>query len=253
MANPTNVFSALRPEWILDTEGVGYDNEFWCIVDFFLLHSLCDGQSWKNNNLHDTYLWKRYPWQSASYLKDKITRAIWGGDIPRLYMAETRALLQNKINGRDLDDDFYMNVHLQRAGYVKTSKGKNNDNIIMSLFYHIRNALAHGRYGFVPVLDNDYMIFLEDGDAHADTFEVTARIAITKRSLLAIRDVIINGPEEEPDYSLEVIESIRRGCNTKSQIITDLDISEKEWDKTTTRLKAEGRIRYTNNRKWELL
>jgi len=252
MAEPTNVYSPLRPEWITDIKGVGYDEDFWAIIKFYLLHSLCDGQSWKGYSLHESYLWKVHPWSPSRYLKDRIIEAIWGDEKSKLYMAKTRALYEGKIFGKDLDDNFTSNIAMQRAGYVKVSTGKNNDNEIMSLFYHIRNGFAHGRFGFAALEDNDYMIFLEDGKASGDQFEVTARIALKKSSLLAIKEILIDVPSAEADYCDEVIASItERGCNTKKQIMEDLDISETVWNRVSQLLKDDGRIEF-DKKKWKI-
>ena len=251
MADPTNVYSQLKPDWIADSEGIGYDNDFWTIINFYLLHSLCEGQSWKGYSLHEDYLWKVNPWTPSHYLKDRIINAIWGNEDPKLYMAEKRALYEGKIYGRDLGDNFTDEIYVQRAGYIKVSTGRNNDNQIMSLLYHIRNGFAHGRFGFAELENNDYMIFLEDGKALGDQFEVTARIALKKSSLLEIRRILIDGPREEPNYCEKVIASItERGCNTKREIMDDLDISEAIWNKISQRLKDKGRIKF-NKSKWE--
>ena len=249
MTEPTNVYSLLNPDWVKDTDGVGYDNDFWKIVNFFELHSLCDGQSWKGHNLHDTYLWKIHPWTPSAYLKDKIINAIWNGDTPHLYMAKKRSLFQSKIYGKGLEEDFYLDTSFQRACYVISSKGKNNDSEIMSFFYHLRNAFAHGRYGFVPISEADYMLFLEDGSKVNDQFEVTARIAIKKSSLIAVIDVITAGPDDDPDYAYEIIESIRRGNNSKAKIIDDIDISEYIWKKESQKLKDTGCLAF-EKKKW---
>jgi len=251
MAEPTNVFSPLRPDWVNDIDGVGYDEDFWSIIKFYLLCSLCDGQSWKGYSLHEYYLWKVHPWNPSRYLKDKIIEAIWGEEEPKLYMSKTRASYEGKIYGKDLDANFTHNTIVQRAGYVKSSTGKNNDNEIMSLLYHIRNGFAHGRYGFSLLDNNDYMIFLEDGKSVGNQFEVTARIAIKKSSLIAVKEIIINGPSEETDYCEEIIEAIHRNCNTKKQIMDDLDISEAVWNRACQQLKDANRIEY-EKKKWIL-
>lgn len=250
MAAPvdTKVYSPLYPEWINEEE-IEYDNDFLEIIKFFLLHSICEGQSWKHESLHETYMWKAYPWNPQAYLKNKIFNAIWGNQTPKLYMAEKREKYKAKIQGHSLDADFYTNVHMQRAGYVKTKTGKGNDNLIMSLLYHIRNGFAHGRYGSVQIDDNDYMIFLEDGKEKNGQFEVTARIALKKSSLLAIKNVIMAGPDEDPDFAEEIMDSISRGNKTKATIMKDIDIDENIWKREITKLKNTGRIAY-KNKKW---
>lgn len=253
MAESTNVFSLLSPEWLEDIPGVGYDEEFWDIINFYLLHSLCDEQSWKGHTISSEYLWKAHPWRPDSYLKDKIIQAIWGRADRKLFMAEKRTSYQSMLEGKNLGEDFYLNTYEQRAGYVKVSKGKGNSGEIMGLFYHIRNSFAHGRYGCVPIEENDYMIFMEDGRPFNGQFEVTARIALRKSSLMRIREVIMNGPDHDPEYALEIIASMRDGNKTKKSIMADLDISESIWKKYSHQLKIKNQIIYDRNRKiWKL-
>jgi len=96
------------------------------------------------------------------------------------------------------------------------------------------------------------MIFLEDGKASGDQFEVTARIALKKSSLLAIKEILIDVPSAEADYCDEVIASItERGCNTKKQIMEDLDISETVWNRVSQLLKDDGRIEF-DKKKWKI-
>jgi hypothetical protein len=250
---PTNVFSDLKPNWITEYDDVGYDTEFWNIINFFLLHSLCDGQSCKNHTLQEPYLWKKYPWRPDSYLKDKIITAIWGEKERLLYMADNRKTYKSMLEGKNLDKNFYLNTYEQRAGYVKVTKGNGNGNEIMSLLYHIRNGFAHGRYGLVPVSGNDYMIFIEDGEPFSDMFEVTARIALKKSSLVKIRQVILSGPDDAPDYATDIYESIKDGCSTKKKVIAELGISEKIWDKYLNQLKIEEKIKYNKSKRiWEI-
>lgn len=247
----TNVFSPLCPEWLIDPENVGYDDEFWEIINFYMLHSLCDGQSWKKNSLENTYSWKKYPWSPASYLKTKLIKAIWDEEEPQIYMAKTRALFEGKIYGKNLDEDFYKRLSTQRVGFVKVSNGTNNDNIIMSMFYHIRNALAHGRYGLITCDENDYFILMEDGSKSGDFFEVTARMILKKSSLVKMIRAIKDGPEEEPDYGFEILEAIKRGNNTRTKICEDIEINEQIYSRETQKLRCSGKIKW-NKKIWEL-
>ena len=254
MSKSTNVFSPLRPDWLRDVNGVGYDSEFWEIINFYLLHSLCDRQSWKGHTLSGEYHWKTKPWKPDSYLKDKIIRAIWRDKDCHLYMADKHEALESKIKDKNLDGNFYLDAFNQRAGYVMVSKGKENKSQIMSLLYHIRNALAHGRYGFVPISDDDYMIFMEDGQSDGEQFAVTARIALKKSSLMKIREIIRNGPDEDPDYAAEILASIKNGKNKKKMIIEDLKISDNIWNKYIDVLSSENLIQYDNCKKiWKII
>lgn len=251
---PTNVFSKLYPDWVLNENVSATDNDFQIIVDFYLIHSLCDGQSWKKNSLQETYAWKNHPWKPSSYLKDKIVKAIWSDEQSQLYMADKREDFQLTIQGKALDDKFTEDISSQRAGYVKSTAGKGNDNLIMSLFYHIRNALAHGRFGLKQLNNSDYMVFLEDGSRKNHRFEVNARIALKKSSLLSIKRIIENGPDDDPNYGDEIFDSIKRGNHTRNKIMKDTGIENLKnpvniWKREIDKLKRANKIHYDNN-KW---
>ena len=245
MRESTNVYSQLYPSW-LDNQ-IPADNDFRDIIEFYVLQSMCDGQSFKGNSLQDTFHWKKNPWNPDSYLKNKIIKTIWGESIPQIYMAEKRSDFQSKIFGKQLDEDFYKNFMDQRAGFVKCNKGKGNENLIMSLFYHLRNGFAHGRFVTIPCAEDDYAIVLEDGNCKDPLFEVTARIVIRKTSLIMVKRLICGGPTEVMDYSQDIIKLICSGINTKGGIIKETGMLEAEWDKEIQRLRLNGIARFDNN------
>lgn len=59
----------------------------------------------------------------------------------------------------------------------------------MSVFYHIRNAFAHGRFDF-RILNNEKYYIMED--AYKD-LKVSARMILKKQTLLNWIDIIEGG------------------------------------------------------------
>ena len=77
----------------------------------------------------------------------------------------------------------------------------------MSLFYHIRNALAHGRIAMYPAKGNDITFVMEDGQEKGKEFRVSARIVINKSSLLNVIELLKNPPIEN-DYSEDILSDL---------------------------------------------
>lgn len=180
----TNVFSTHHPEWLDTHVPESYeDDDLFEIILFFVIYSPCKSQSRRSRPL-SFYKWKEKPWYVPSYLKEPLNRIIFGDDEHRFY-AGTRENFADKIAGHDLDENFYNHRSYQRIGIVN-SEG----NEYMSLFYHIRNSLAHGRLAMYQAHDGDIMFVMEDGrtvgEKKDDKFEVTARIVLLKSTLLKI-------------------------------------------------------------------
>ena len=89
--------------------------------------------------------------------------------------------LEGTCKKLNLDEYFYENVDDQRMAFVKVNS-KGNTSKYMSLFYHIRNALAHGRFAFkTDTLDGK-------------EFDLTARGVIRLNSLVLAINTIQKGP-----------------------------------------------------------
>ncbi len=236
----------IHPTWLDTIVPPEYeDDALYEIILFFVIHSPCSGQSSKSITLTDRG-WKPKPWYSPKYLKDKLDKAIFGEEPRLLKMVDSKPKILPEIASLDLDDNFYNHRDKQRMLYSKISiKGCESE--YMSLFYHIRNALAHGRIAMYPYKENDITFVMEDGkkigsDAE-DKFEVSARIVINKSSLLRVIDLLKNPPIEN-DYSDDILNAIRAGKNTKSMIMAEVGIDETIYEKFIQSLKLKGLIEY---------
>lgn len=96
----TNVYSQKKPSWLTDNEDVGYDADFWRIINFYVLHSLCMSQNYKGITLQSTFSWDKSPWNNDNYLKNKILSAIWDGEEPHIYMSDRKGFKSKHDNLR---------------------------------------------------------------------------------------------------------------------------------------------------------
>lgn len=244
----------IQPEWLKTVVPAEYeDNDLFQIILFFVIHSPCQGQSSKGISLEERG-WKPKPWYSPSYLKNRLDKAIWGDEVRKLEMTGNKSQIKDKIKSMDLDEGFYNRREIQRALYVKTGD-KGCENEYMSLFYHIRNSLAHGRLAMYPTQNNDIAFVMEDGKqiggVGEDKFEISARIVINKSSLMRIIAVLKNPPAEN-DYSEDILHAIRNGYYTKKAIMEFLSIDTPTYEKFIQKLKLNQQIEFKHN-KWNLV
>lgn len=195
--------------------------------------------------------WKSKPWYSNKYLKDKLDKAIFGNNDRLLKMIEKKSDFWSYIKNMDLDENFYNHREKQRTLFTKVDiKGCQNE--YMSLFYHIRNSLAHGRLTMYANKNKDITFIMEDGKQigkkEDNMFEVNARIVINKSSLLKIIEILKNLPKVK-DYSEDFLLVIKDNKCTKTQIMNELEIDEIIYKDTINKLKCEHKIEFKHN-KW---
>lgn len=238
------LLTKIHPLWLDTRVPLEYEDEsLYEIILFFVIHSPCDGQSARRISLSDRG-WKKNPWYSPSYLKDKIDNILWGDGKKQLKMVMSKADMLHEAERFNLKDNFFKSRKQQRALFVKSS-AKNCSSEYMSLFYHIRNALAHGRIAMYPIGNNDIVFVMEDGSIQKEMYQVSARIVIRKSSLLKIINLLKNPPIEN-DYTDDILSAIKNGCNTKKAIIRELSIDEKIYKQYTHKLKSQGLIEFKN-------
>jgi len=247
-----SVITQAHPEWLDTKVPKEYeDADLLKIILFFVINSPCKGQSRRGIPL-TAYGWKSKPWYSDSYLKNKLDKIIFGDEEKIFCFAENKKELAQKIRNNDFKENFYCHRNNQRIAIVKVCK-KGCGNKYMSLFYHIRNSLAHGRLAMYPTKNNDIMFVMEDGsDINQEKFGVSARIVILKSSLLNIIERLKTPPEVENDFKEDVILAIKNEKNTKRKIMKELDIDERTYNKTIDSLKEQMKIKFNKNR-WNIV
>lgn len=239
-----------HPQWLDAIVPTEYEDDQLCrILLFFVIHSPCPGQSARSITL-DERGWKKKPWYSPKYLKEKIDCAIWKDQTPRMKQVDSKGDLLKQIQTLDMDDDFYSHREVQRALFVKSAKD-GCTSAYMNLFYHLRNAFAHGRLAMFPA-KKDIVFVLEDGKeigaAKDDQFEVSARIVINKSSLLRIIELLENPPAEN-EYTEDILSAIDAGKHTKSNIMEELKIDETTFKRDIQKLKLNRLVKY-EHKKW---
>ena len=241
-----------RP-WIEENipQEIAESREWHNILSFFLIHSPCKPQSNKRHAIED--IWGATPWLSARYLKRQLNLAITGIDQCPLKKAKNSHELDSELSSANIDgQDFYLKPDRQIAVFTEIS-GNGNSSVYMSFFYHLRNSLAHARFGFTHNSKGEYVLILEDGRSKGqDEFEVKARGLIKLESLSNIIETIEAGPSRLPDIESPILGAIENGINTKKKIIQETEIPKEDWAIYSQILRKEKKI-VSNNKKWFLV
>lgn len=235
-----------RPEWLTKPlpDEVISDIEWLKVMRFFVLESPCLGQSNRQKDISET--WGKAPWISSRYLKVPLNLAVFGVRTNEPFVkVESKSKVSEALDKQNLSSGFPSSIEHQRAVFTKAS-GKGNSSVYMSLFYHIRNAIAHARFGLMKDAHGKFIFIFEDGrlkrDQGEERFELTARGIIRLESLFHIVDVIESGPGAKPDIEEQILSAMQNGIDTKKKIMGELEIPEEDWRTYSQVLRKEGKI-----------
>ncbi len=183
------VYSQRNPQWL---ERIAPDRfndvDLFRIVVFFVFHSPCASQSSMSISLSE-YGWDK-PWKKPYYLNKQLRQAASNYDL--LFSSKGYNEMETALEKADLKESFPSDFSRERICAVDNQK-----NQFMSVFYHIRNAFAHGRLNMVDV-DGDCVFILEDVQPNKkeEKLKVSARMIIKKSTLLRWIDIIEGGRTE---------------------------------------------------------
>lgn len=176
------------PNWLDDIEFERFNNaELNRIITFFLFHSPCCELSAMSRSL-EKYHWD-FPWKKPQYLQRKLKEASTNDDL--LFSAQTIGDMKQALHKAELLDDIETNVYIERIAVYNNKK-----NQFMSVFYHLRNAFAHGRMKMAEIgMKDDYTFIFEDITKKKEEYNVTARMILRKSTLLKWINLIETGPD----------------------------------------------------------
>lgn len=158
------------------------------IITFFVFHSPCNELSAMSKGL-DEYGWSS-PWKKPQYLQRKLKQVSTNADL--LFSAQTIDDMKQALEKAKLLDNITADVNTERIAVYNNKK-----NQFMSVFYHLRNAFAHGRLNMLDTgLENDYVFLFEDITRKKDLYNVTARMVLRKSTLIKWIELIEDGYTE---------------------------------------------------------
>lgn len=182
--------STAKPEWIdknLSQETFADENILRIIV-FFLFHAPCEGQSAMGRTIEE-YNWSN-PWKQPYDFEEKLKHMSSNPNL--IFMAENYSEMDKKLEDANLTVNFPSDLATERICVHKYY-----DRQIKSVFYHLRNSFAHGRFNIVNA-DGETVLIFEDV-RNKTTYEVSARMILKISTLLKWIDIIEAGEKEYKD------------------------------------------------------
>ena len=131
------------------------------------------------------------PWRKPYKLNEQLKRITNNKKL--IYSSNTLKDIDSALKKANLDNNFPNDIELERICIYDCKK-----NQFESIFYHIRNSFAHCRLNMLDINGNCFFI-LEDGkpsSKNKSKFEVSARMILSKKTLLKWIDIIENGEKE---------------------------------------------------------
>ncbi len=169
-------------DWLHSVVGKGiYDENYYRIIDFYVLHSPCKVSSYSPRSL-ETLGWKN-PWQSSIFRGafDSVP-GFCEGDTFRFHDSKNHFLEMWTETGFA---DFFST---EKEFAVFTYAGETNPR--MDLLHHIRNAFAHGRFACKKINKEYYMYFEDVTEIKGlKGLFATARICLKKSTLTEWLDI----------------------------------------------------------------
>lgn len=241
------ILTQKHPIW-LDTKisNNAFDEDLFQIILFYVFYSPCPKYSTQGRTLQ-YYNWSDKPWKTNRYLKDKLNGNLFGEKRKYFRAASQISKLPEAFQKAELEECFYAQREKERVAFLNCESSE-----YMSLFHHIRCALAHGRIAMYEDSKNHDIIFvMENGCEKGKDFQVKARMVLRKSTLLRWRKIITDGPQEpENDYRREVFQALLENNHlSRKDLISMFRESEYVIDKTLAYLKKSHLIVYQNHGK----
>lgn len=169
-------------------EDIGIEADVYLkILDFYIIKSpsVRNGKTTTTKSFDIKQIWGNECWRKNGSLKPQLVNAIIEynntkfEDCVKKFNSENDS--KHTVEKLNLHDKSYFD-HRIKIGVVDVC-----NNIFMSIFIHLRNAFAHGRFYFYESA-NTKMLFLEDANKN----NVTARMTIPVEQLIKWIDIITN-------------------------------------------------------------
>lgn len=176
-----------KPLWLGELNVKYYeDKQFIRIITFFVFHSPVNNLSARQICLSE-YGWNT-PWRKPYYLNKQLKQATNNYEL--LFSSATLKEMNDALTKANLVNSFPSDIVRERICIYDCKK-----NQFISVFYHIRNAFAHGRFDLRKLNNVEYYI-MEDVKKAKKDLQVSARMILKKQTLLRWIDIIEGGEKE---------------------------------------------------------
>ncbi len=185
-----SLFVDKKPNWITCISDAELrDAAIQEIISFYLIHTPVEELSSMSIPLSE-YGWLK-PWRKPVYLNKQLKAAASTYEL--LFSADTYDKLGDAINESEEASDFPTSLDIEYIVFYDCKK-----NQFISVFYHIRNALAHGRFRICNDSDGNRVVVMEDvvKMSNNSTCKLSARMVIRVNTLLAWISIIKAGEKK---------------------------------------------------------
>ena len=232
------LYVSKKPSWInSDITRLAIDEKFHDIMDFYVTFCICPEYATQGRTL-TFYKWKDKPWNTYNYLKKKLD---WKDQ--NLICSKRKMKPLNEIKN-ELNEMFISgrNWYESTDEFAIFSKVESNE--YLSIFYHIRCALAHGRFTIRNNEGNRFYYF-ENGVSNGNSFKVKARMCLKESTLCHWICVITNGPTSDENIEESIIRQIIMNSSVTIKAIKfKTGLSKYEIEKVISLLKDQIEMCY---------
>lgn len=174
------------PNWLTPLPNNFFtDKKFIRIIQFFVINTPCKTLSVRCKTLED-YGWHS-PWKKPYKLNEQL-KAVSSSD-KLIYSADTYDKISVELAKCGLDMNF-PNIYSAETVCIYNNTG----NQFISVFYHIRNSLAHGRYVLSKIENSkDWIFCMEDVQGQGNLVKVSARMVLRLSTLTKWIEIIEGG------------------------------------------------------------
>ena len=157
--------------------------DFQRIFFFFTIFTPCTDLSYRGKSL------ETYGWKDKKVLKDFLIKQ----KSIEIQSSNTYEELEAKLQESDLKNGFPEDSISEKI-YIRV-----DDNELMSIFRHLRNSFAHGRFNVIDSNGEQYFLF-EDrstrNDKKKNTYPISARMILRESTLLKWIEIIEGGKKD---------------------------------------------------------
>jgi len=181
------VYADFKAKWVKDISIKEIMNDdFSRILSFYLFHSPVRGLSAMSKELND-YGW-HVAWGKEYKLNVQLKKLTNNEKL--IFSVNAYSKMDDALTKADLLDKFPSNLSKERIAIYNIKK-----NQFISIFFHIRNSLAHGRFSIVNK-NREYIFVFEDvvkNNTDLSKQKVSARMILKKNTLLKWMELIERG------------------------------------------------------------
>lgn len=170
-----NYYTVYNHIWIKIDDKM-FTTKFNKIFKFFVIFSPCKRYATQGRTL-EYYGWKTKDSKSKSCLNNSLNYSLISKNI---ICVDSYKELYEKISNLGIETEDFTNIKDEKGIFIRGSE----TSYFMSMFYHIRCALAHGRFTILKDGKNTIYYFENGQKVDMSKFKVSARIVIYESTLL---------------------------------------------------------------------